>query len=84
MCAIVRATLLRVLVLLSFTCDAGLGFDFALVIGISFGLCGDHRRHQPKPHLSKEAGGAGSRSVTSARSWTEYRSVRTKKPVLSG
>ena len=35
--AVVRFTLLRVLVLLSFARDAGLRFDFALVIGISFG-----------------------------------------------
>jgi hypothetical protein len=34
--AVVRLTLLRVLVLLSFARDAGLCFDFALVIGISF------------------------------------------------
>ena len=35
--AVIRFTLLRVLVLLSFARDAGLRFDFALVIGISFG-----------------------------------------------
>ena len=34
--AVVRLTPLRVLILLSFACDAGVRFDFALVIGISF------------------------------------------------
>ena len=34
--AVVRLTLLRVLILLSFARDAGVRFDFALVIGISF------------------------------------------------
>ena len=37
LCAVVRLTLLRVLVLLPFTGDAGLRFDFDLVIGDSFG-----------------------------------------------
>ena len=35
--AVIRFTLLRVLVVLSFVRGAGLRFDFALVIGISFG-----------------------------------------------
>ena len=35
--ALAPLALLRVLVLLSLACDAGLRFDFALVIGISFG-----------------------------------------------
>jgi len=34
--AVVRLTLLRILVLLSFAGEAGLRFDFALDIGISF------------------------------------------------
>jgi hypothetical protein len=34
--AVVRLTLLRVLILLSLARDAGVRFDFALVIGISF------------------------------------------------
>jgi hypothetical protein len=35
--AVIRFTLLRILVVLSFVRGAGLRFDFALVIGISFG-----------------------------------------------
>jgi hypothetical protein len=37
LCVVVRLTLLRVLVFPSFARDAGLRFDFVLVIGISFG-----------------------------------------------
>ena len=36
----------------------------------------------PKPHLSEEADGAGSRSAASAQNWTQYQSVCAKKPVL--
>ena len=54
---LVRFTLLRVLVLLLFSRNAGLRFDFALVIGISFG-CAAITAAPPKPHLGHAAGGA--------------------------
>ena len=62
--AVVRFTPLPVVVLLPLRL-APLRLDFALVIGISFG-CAATSPPPPKPHLSEQTGGAGSRSAASA------------------
>jgi hypothetical protein len=81
--AVVRFTPLAVVVLLSFARGAPLRLDFALVIAISFG-CAATIAATTEAHLSEKAGGAGFRSTASASNQTQYRSVCSKKPVLSG
>ena len=82
--ATVRAALLRPSVLLLFGRAEVWRFDFGVDIGISSSIERRPSPPPPKPHLGHRAGGAGSRSATSARNWTQYRSVCAQKPVLSG
>jgi hypothetical protein len=61
--AVVRFTLLLVLVLLSFARDAAVRFDFALVIGISFGFAATiAATTEAPPRLSSRQGRIPKRS----------------------